>query len=529
MPVAEGAEPTSLELKEAAADRFAELGQTGLRRWGGIIAEELLPELQGLRGMRVYRQMRENDPIVGAFLMAIKMLLRQADWSAEPGGPGAEDEKAAEFVDSCLNDMSHTWEEFLADCTSFLPYGWAMHETVYKQRRGEQPDGEDAPASSEYDDGLIGWRKLPIRSQDTLWQWVFDRNGGIRAMVQQVLGTTDAASGTFTIPIEKALLFRTEPDRGNPEGRSILRNAYQPWYFKKRYQISQGIGVERDLAGLPVLELPETVDFFANDPVVKKQLDAADRLVRRIRRDEMDGVVVPFGWKLSLLSATSRRSVDIEPIIQRLNREMAMTALADFILLGHESVGSFALASTKTDLFGLALAAWLDMIAAVFNRYAIPRLFRLNPSLRPKKLPKLVHGEVESPPLQEFADFLDKMIKDNVIHPGKAMEAWARKLAGLPSAEEDAPDPKEVAAREAMARQQAQPGQGAVPGGPGAKVPGGGSGDGTPQGGKDQQPAGGSGQQGGGATTAVVHLKIPATVRGGGAAPASAPVVAGAG
>jgi hypothetical protein len=498
MPVNEGYEPTSLELKEAAADRFAELGRTGLRRWGGIVAEELLPELQGPRGVRVYRQMKDNDPIVGAVLLVTKMLMRQAKWTAEPSGPSSEDEKAAEFLDSCLNDMSHTWEEFHADCLTFLPYGWALHEIVYKQRQGQQSG--DA-ASSEYDDGLIGWRKLPIRSQDTLWEWVFDANGGIQGMIQRTIDS----SQTFTIPIEKSLLFRTEPDRGNPEGRSLLRNAYTPWYFKKRYQISQGIGVERDLAGLPVLELPADVDFWSSDPTTRKQLDAADRLVRRIRRDEMDGVVQPFGWKLSLLSATSRRSADIEPIIQRLNREIAMTMLADFVLLGHESVGSFALASSKTNVFGLALSAWLDVIESGMNRYAVPRLFRLNPSFKVKKLPTLVHGDVEAPPLQELADFLDKMIKDGALHPGKALEAKLREFADLPTLEQDEPEepPPGTGATPIAAGQPAQPG-GKVTALPDAK---GGGGQGA--------EAGTTGDRGGG-MSAVVHVKIPATVQDGG-------------
>ena len=31
----------------------------------------------------------------------------------------------------------------------------------------------------------------------------------------------------------QALLFRTKSRKDNPEGRSILRNAYRPWYFKE--------------------------------------------------------------------------------------------------------------------------------------------------------------------------------------------------------------------------------------------------------------------------------------------------------
>ena len=52
--------------------------------------------------------------------------------------------------------------------------------------------------------------------------------------------------------MEKCLLFRTQTHKNNPEGRSILRNAYRSWYFKKRIEEIEGVGIERDLAGIPI-------------------------------------------------------------------------------------------------------------------------------------------------------------------------------------------------------------------------------------------------------------------------------------
>ena len=69
----------------------------------------------------------------------------------------------------------------------------------------------------------------------------------------------------YTIPIDKALLFRTKSRKDNPEGRSILRNAYRSWYFKRRIQEVEGIGIERDLAGLPVMYAPADLDIWNPD------------------------------------------------------------------------------------------------------------------------------------------------------------------------------------------------------------------------------------------------------------------------
>lgn len=86
-----------------------EIGRIGQRRYGGVIYEEFLHELRGKRGIEAYREMSENDDVVGAILFAIEMLVRQTDWNVEPGGDSQADIDAAEFIESCMNDMQSTW------------------------------------------------------------------------------------------------------------------------------------------------------------------------------------------------------------------------------------------------------------------------------------------------------------------------------------------------------------------------------------------------------------------------------------
>ncbi|MGG1598484.1 phage portal protein family protein [Paenibacillus naphthalenovorans] len=410
---------------------FSEVGRTGLKRWGGRIHEEFLPELSGMNAIRVYREMRENDPVVGAIMFAIEMLMRQVSWRVDPVSQNNADLEAAEFLESCLEDMSQTWGDTISEILSFLVYGWSFHETVYKRRLGES---RDPTKNSKHKDGRIGWRKLPIRAQETLMEWEFDESGGVQAMRQQP--PPDFISRT--IPMDKALLFRTRTEKGNPEGRSILRNAYRPWYFKRRIEEIEGIGIERDLAGLPVLTPPQDLNIWDDqDPDMVLLRREAEEMVQGVRRDQMEGVVKPNGWEFSLLSTGGRRQIDVGAVIERYDRRIAMTVLADFILLGHEKVGSFALASSKTDLFGVALGAWLDSIAAVFNRYAIPRLFALNPGLPQEYLPQLKHGDIESPDLKELGAFIKDMTGVGVIIPDPELESYVRQVAHLPERMED--------------------------------------------------------------------------------------------
>lgn len=157
--------------------------------------------------------------------------------------------------------------------------------------------------------------------------------------------------GLLTIPMSKALLFRTKVRKDNPEGRSILRNAYRSWHFKRRIQEIEGIGIERDLAGLPVIYTPEDMDIWnSEDETISRIRAELENMVRGVRRDEREGLVLPGGFKMELLSTGGSRQFDTNAIIDRYDTRIAMTVLADFIFLGHQQNGSWALSSDKTEL-----------------------------------------------------------------------------------------------------------------------------------------------------------------------------------
>ena len=87
---------------------FAELGSTGLKRASGYVDEEFLPQLRGRKAVQVFKEMSENDPLVGALLFTIDRLLRNVKWNVIPAGKTAEDARAAEFVEQCRMDVMST-------------------------------------------------------------------------------------------------------------------------------------------------------------------------------------------------------------------------------------------------------------------------------------------------------------------------------------------------------------------------------------------------------------------------------------
>lgn len=418
-----------------------EIGRIGQFRYyapgsSSIFFEEFLPELRGIKGVEAYQEMADNDATVGAILFAIEMLMRQAEFHIEPAGDTEKDREAAEFVESCMDDMDRTWADTLSEILSFMTYGWSYHEIVYKRRIGKT---KSAVTNSKYADGLIGWRGLPIRSQDTLYGWLYKDDSDELLALDQV---PPPYFQHCIIPVEKALHFRTRSRKDNPEGRSILRTAYRAYYFKKRLEEIEGYGIERDLAGFPVLSAPPDMPIWdQNDPDMQSALARAEAIVSNIRRDAREGLVLPGGdngWKLELITAGSRRQFDTNAIIDRYDKRIATSVLADFVMLGQQQVGSFALADSKTKIFALAIGTYLDIICEVFNNQGIPRLIDLNGDHFKgiTDYPYMEHGDIEDKDLTQFADYVTKMVGNGIIMPDEQLEDEVRRVGGLPERNE---------------------------------------------------------------------------------------------
>lgn len=407
---------------------FKQLGSTGLRRHGPYIYEEFLPELRWPRAGRIYQEMSDNDPVIGAILYLAEMLIRGTSWSVEPASTSKEDIEAAEFLESCMNDMEMSWANVISEILSMFTYGFSFHEIIYKVRRG--PDERSPKYRSQYSDGRIGWRAMPIRAQTSMDEWIFNEDNELTAFVQ----VAEPDYKRVIIPMSKGLLFRTRVSRDNPEGKSLLRNAYRPWFFKKHFEEIEGIGIERDLAGFPVLTAPENLDLWNDDdPQMVALRTRAEDLVSSIRRDSEEGILLPHGWNLELLTSGSNRQIDIGSTIDRYDNRIAITMLSDIILLGNKS-GSFALADTKQSMLAASLQAQVTNIADVFNSRAVPQLFRFN-SFNITKLPKIVPGQIQTPSLKEVA-LIMRAMGLNIAGDHK-LQSHFRHLLGMPELSEE--------------------------------------------------------------------------------------------
>lgn len=443
--------------------RMGEIGVSGLERHGGRVYAEWLNQLKGRRGHRVRQEMADNDSTIGSALFAIEMLMRGAPRLVEPFSESDPEhvERSLRF-NEMLDDMESTFEAVLTEILTMIPHRFSLLEIVYKRRVG--PDEKDPTRRSRHADSLIGIRDLAPRSPETIEEWEFDEHDRVVGAWQYPrfnVGSRASSGGRIFIPAEKYLLFHPSVRKGNPEGRWVLRNAYLSWWRKSRIEEAEAIGVERDLVGIPVWELPPELFEAAS----AEELAAYRKIGEDLRNDEQACVLYPRNYDekgnpdvvLRLLSTQGTRLFDTSAIIERYDRKILQTLLADFIALGHENVGSFSLSSDKTAMFSSAIGAWLRSIAAVLNRHLIPRIFRLN-GWGTSELPTFSFGDVEEEDVERWANAVGVLTNTGYIVPGGATDEDAiRQRLGMPQRDDDS---------------ESMPGEASVPGAESILVPG---------------------------------------------------------
>jgi len=399
-----------------------ETGFTGLIQHNGIIQQDFLRELQGKKGYKKFDEMRLNSPVAAGLLNAITLAIRTIDWDfiSDEG----EDDPRLDFIKDSLDGMSYSFNDHISETMTMLPFGFSLFEVVYKR-----------------DGGRMLWRKFAFRGQDTVYRWMIAEDGGIEGIEQQ----TTNSYNPIKIPIEKLLLYRTTVERNNPEGRSILRVAYVPYYYAKHIQEIEAVGIERDLAGLPTIQLPPDADVSGESG---SDYTKASKLVRRVRNDEQAGLVLPDGWDFKLVASEGSRLFDTSAIISRYNKQILMSGLAQFLMLGMDNVGSLALSEDQTTFFSRAVNAYADIVAETFTKFAIPPLYKLN-GIDSSGI-RLEHSPAGDIDVEKFVKALQ--MADGMLVWTAQDEVQLRSILGLPAMTVD--QIEENREQEAQAEQQ---------------------------------------------------------------------------
>ena len=394
------------------------LGAKGLSIWGGHVTEEYLTSLRPwTREIKVYLEMRD-DPVIGAMLDAVKMPIMAAPLTVKAVSDDARDVAAAEFLQNNLDNMQRqTWASYISDALECLDFGFSLGEIVLEKR----------------DDGHLWLRNIEPRGQETLRRWLIDPEGEIDDVVgfeQGGFGTSFISAGR-RVPLEKCvhLIFRGR--KGNPQGKAVMRSVYRPWRFAKNLENFEGVGVERDVGGMPVAELGEVRPSASDITDLKKSLE-------NLRMDEQMYMIVPQGVKVTAYGAGGAgRRYNVREIIRDKHKEILMRLFSQFLALGMEKVGTQALVQGSQDFFMLGLESIQDLLTATWQQQLVPYLFAWNPSFAVDKLPKLVWAKPGKVDIDALLTAYQQGISARLITPLRADEERVREALDAPELADD--------------------------------------------------------------------------------------------
>lgn len=398
---------TTNGIATSLANRRQVIGVSGLKNVGGRIQEEYLRLLQSWdRAVKVYLEMRD-EPTVATLLSAIKLPLLAADFDVTPFSDSAADADAADWLWENLTTMTQqSWRSHVADALEALDFGFYVGELVFEKRA----------------DGRLWLGNIEPRGQETLHRWEFDERDNMTAFVQR-----DPDTGVFyRIPAGKMVHIALDGRKGNPQGTPLLRSLYRPWRFLKDLENMEGIGLERNVGGMPVATLPE-------EPLSEQDLTDLRTALKNLRNDEEEYLVVPFGMTVrgyegghdvSQLSAT----------IVRKKQEILARGFAQFLMLGMNEVGTQALVKGSQDFFSLSLRATQQKLLERWNQQLVPLLFALNPGAFPGMtgLPQATWNDPGSVDSEALLNSWQTGVNAKVLTPTREDEEHIRAVLDFP-------------------------------------------------------------------------------------------------
>lgn len=400
---------------------FEELGRTGTVFFNGLVGStEYNPDLRGDRAIAAYDRMWRSDGQVRAIVTVCELPLIEATWYIKPASDSPLDVEVAQFIQDNLigGGMNRPWYETLKHQLTMFRYGFAGSEKVYAYDEAENK---------------IKLRKLAPRLARTIVR-IFPNDNDEVDHVQQVVwvNADDGSGGEYRyVDIPGARLLWVILDREGNDffGNSLLRPAYQHWYFKTTLYKIDAIGCERQSMGVPyMVEPPDTNITEAQRAITRAALSS-------LHAHEKQFMLVPGGYQFGIAGVTGQTKA-VLPSIEHHDLQMSRSVLAQFLNL--DGGGSYALSKDGTSFFLQALKARGKIICEAFNTQVIRELVDLN--FKVDKYPTLDFEDLDTRSVNDLLLPLAHLMTAGGLTANTETENTIRRMLNFPDLPEDTPD-----------------------------------------------------------------------------------------
>jgi hypothetical protein len=392
------------------------VGSFGTASYSGYATEEYLTTLRGRKRADLFDQMRRSDPQVKMCLSSVKNPIKGALWEIEPADDTPEAQADADLIQHILfKDLNQDWVDFIGEALSMVDFGHCVFEVIHKAVIDHKKFGS-----------YNGVKSLAFRSQRTLERWNLDSaTGELQSVAQYAYGDLEAI---VDIPSENLLVFSLEKEGANYEGISALRPCYGPWWRKNNYLKLNAVGIERFAVPTPLVKVPQGHDN-------SEQMANMTQAMEHYTNHQNNYLFYPEGWEVNVATSTYDPE-KVENSVDKEDQRMVKAFLANFLELGMNGSGAYALSNDLSDFFLAGLDHIATKIEGVLNKHLIPMLIKMNRGER-DAYPILKHSDISDKAGKELAEILKYLGGDTeFIIADDAMEAHLRKRYKLPKPSE---------------------------------------------------------------------------------------------
>lgn len=425
---------------------LAEQGFLGLKVRNGRILEETNAAFRYPQFIRTVNEMR-NSTTVGAAMNVYRMMISRVKWDVEPPTGASEIDKArAKAIRTMMDDMDHSWSSFIESIVPYLEYGFQVNEKVLRRRFKRN--------GSKFNDGLVGIKKLPTRSQETIQKWVFSEDGADLLAIEQTLRDLENSArfmnrtnenGLINIPRNKFLLFSASANKGNPEGNSIYKNIYLAYKRLELLIDQELLAVAKDIQGILCIQVPPQYLDPNGSNEQKATAAAFQTIIDNYNAGTQRGLLVPNAtdpdskaplFKYELLTDKGTPKIDTEAVIKRFQNDILSALNCDILKMGADATGSFSLAAAKSSVLAMAIDYRLREIQEVLNDDLMRTIFEMN-GWGCENLPKFVYADIEEVDLESFSKAIQRIFSTSAIEVDRQVMNRVREAIGVPPKPDD--------------------------------------------------------------------------------------------
>lgn len=419
-----------------------ELGNLGVSVDFQSIYEDSLRELKFPYSLKTFDQMAKSS-VVASVLSAVNTIAGQADFYVESYDQSDTHLNRKKFLEQCLfHDMKTSFNQVVKDALTSTQYGFSILEKVFRERRYSE--------GSLYDDGRIGIKYLPLRSQKSIEEFKYDdMNRELQSVVQTLTSNGTQALRTLTktsvnLPVNRILFFKVNPSSNYPHGRSPLADAYMSWRVLEELRGIETVSANRNLNGIPHLSCPsEIMDESSDDPEDRIRVTKLKQQMSRIstgeqayiitpsdRYDQTEGASAQYDFKV--VTGSSSHLTALGSIISRYKNEVFQAMCADILTIDDGQSASSSLTNNKQTMFNMFVEARLREFIEVINNDLIPDLFSRN-GWDITKTPKLRYDRVEKLTVAEMAKAIQQLSATQTIPITAENTNYIAEVFGFPT------------------------------------------------------------------------------------------------